>query len=450
MTIHKPTVFIPIESRKREFDGKILLSAELLKRGFRVVLGTKSGVHREILYARNGLYLAKSASNQYLDLYRTLRYLGHKIAVLDVEGGALTREIKNDLLRSYQVESSEFFDYFYVFGDKIKEAMIRNLPYIDPAAVVVTGEPRFDLLHDDYDRYYRSEVEHISNRYGRYVLINTSFGLSNSVHGDEGIQLFLSTTPDIPDEQRPLYLLKHQEGKFLLQAFVSLARKIALSRPDLQVIIRPHPSEDPQTYIRQTEDLSNLCVTGEGNVHPWIKGAELVIHHDCTTGLEAVMARKPVVSYIPRMEEEITAWLPIHMSITALKEEEVMEHVRQILSRPNTPYDPGEERRKLFASYFINYSHRSSVLLADSIAAAYCELKTGFVANPRKQYQRMRSLIRIHRYQQKLKRGGRERFFAISPEEVREKLMLADPEIPVEKLKIKLLGGNSIKLEIRL
>ncbi len=441
-----PLIFIPVESKKREFDGKVLLASALLRRGFRVMLGTKVGVHRELIYTRNAIYLAKSASNENLDLYRHLKSLGHKLVVLDVEGGALTKEIRNDLLRSYQPEASEFFDYFYVFGDKIREAVINELDYIDPDKVITTGEPRFDLLRPEYDNFYAGEIKRIGDLYGRFILINTSFGFSNSILGEEGIQRLLENTTDIPDEQRPLYILKFETGKQLLLDFADLAKHLASEYPELNIVIRPHPDEDPSTYMKLTEGVRNIHVKCEGNVHPWIRASVGVIHHDCTTGLEAVMSAKPAISYLPSIEESITAWLPVYLSIECKTCQEVSAEVGKILLRPDEPWYPGEEKAEVFTSYFRNYAEPANTLLASSLNDAYQGICTTFKPSPSLLKERLHSRIRIHRYNRNKQPGKRERFMSVSVDEVKEKLSLAGIESVGSEISIRVLGGNAILL----
>lgn len=442
----KPVIFIPVESKKRELDGKILLAATLLNRGFEVMLGTKSGIHREIAHYTNSLYLAKSASNVFLSFYKNFKSQGHHLAVLDVEGGALTREIRNDLLRSYQPEAAVFFDYFYVFGDKIKEAMVRDLPYISPEKVIVTGEPRFDLLRPEHDAFFREEMDKILQQYGRFILINTSFGLYNSTLGIDGIKNFLETTADIPDDQRHLYLLKHKECSLLLDAFISLAKEIAAAFPEINVVLRPHPDEDSLVYQNSFNGISNIHVNGSGNVHPWIKAAQAVIHHDCTTGMESVMAEKPTLSYIPREEESITAWLPVYLSIRCTTPEEIVNQLKRILGNGITRYYPGDEKAEVFGSYFENYRRTAADKLAGHLASAYQNMNSVFTPSLSLWLKRFRSRINIVRLRRDKQFQGWERFISIDSAEVMQKLsrsgLYNSAKLPLYTVR----GGNTIRL----
>lgn len=441
-----PSIFIPVESKKREFDGKMVLAAKLAAAGFRVILGTKTGINRELQHSRNGICLAKSASNENLNLYKQYRDLGHRMVVLDVEGGALTREIKNDLFRSYQPEASSFFDFFYVFGEKIRESIIHDLDYIRPDQVVVTGEPRFDLLRPEYDSFFKDEIEAIKEQYGRFILINTSFGLSNSYHGDEGIRRILETTVDIPDEQRHLYLLKHNEGKHLLARFTDLAKAIAGTFPGVNIVVRPHPDEDPAIYHESLKGVDGVFVDGSGNVQPRIKAALAVIHHDCTTGMEAVMAKKPTISFIPVMEESITAWLPVYLSIQCKTTDEVLLELDKIINGAIESYHPGAERAELFGDYFENYQSLASEKLTKHLAEQYGQIESFTPGLSLKLlYSRFRSLYSIRRAMRDDTIRRRERFMKIDKDEVADKLAKAGLNLSLADIKVR--GGNIVIIE---
>lgn len=443
-----PVIFIPVESKKREFDGKILLTSHLLAAGFKVVLGNKAGVNRELMHARNGIYLAKSASNENLELYRKLHERGHRMVVLDVEGGALTKEIKNDLVRSYQPEACRYFDYIYVFGDKIREAIIRDLDYIRPEQVVVTGEPRFDLLRPEYDSFFENEIAEIKEKYGRFILINTSFGLSNSYHGDEGIRHILETTADIPDEQRHLYILKHTTGKHLLISFIDLAKAIATEFPAVNVVVRPHPDEDPAIYHKLLKDINGVFVNGSGNVQPMIKSATAVIHHDCTTGMESVMAGKPTISFIPVQEESVTAWLPVYLSLQCETTDSVLKELVRIIDGGIEVCDPGAEKSELFADYFENYRSLASEKITRHLNQHYGEMVgslPGFSAGLH--YARLLSAMNVRRVLRDEYTRQRGRFIRIDKNEVAGKLLRSGQHLPATEIVVR--GSNVVIIKSR-
>lgn len=447
MTEH-PLIYIPVESKKRELDGKILLASALLAKGWKVVIGTKAGIRREMLHHRNALYLAKSVSSDFIPFYREIQLLGHRLVSLDVEGGALTREVRNDLLRSYQQDATAYFDYIYVFGDKIKKDIAEHIPYISSDKIIVTGEPRFDLLKPVHDPYFGTDIEKIQNAYGEFILINTSFGLSNSVMGEDWIRQFLENTGDIPEEQRPLYLLKHSEGKILMKEFIALAKTLAKEFPATHFVLRPHPDEAQEVYREAFAGIENLFVDGAGSVHPWIKAARAVIHHDCTTGLESVMAMKPTLSYIPRTDERITAWLPVFVSVACTSEDAVVAALDAVLQQPAEPVAPEGEKAEVFASYFANFRDEASHELAEHLSGVYRHPSSGPFGLMQLVLARLRSRVNIMRLRKKSLKDGWDRFISMDKKELRSRLPLTGNLYDGSALRIRIRGGNTAYIQI--
>jgi hypothetical protein len=64
-------------------------------------------------------------------------------------------------------------------------------------------------------------------------------------------------------------------------------------------VLRPHPSEDPGYYEAALAPFANVVVIREGSVLKWIRAADLVVHSNCTTGIEAILAGRPAVNFLP-------------------------------------------------------------------------------------------------------------------------------------------------------
>ena len=77
---------------------------------------------------------------------------------------------------------------------------------------------------------------------------------------------------------------------------------------------RPHPSEEIQYYEKQFSDYSNVHMTYSGSVQEWIVNATEVIHHDCTTGIEAFICGKPVFSFCPIFDPNLIQEMPKSIS----------------------------------------------------------------------------------------------------------------------------------------
>jgi hypothetical protein len=84
--------------------------------------------------------------------------------------------------------------------------------------------------------------------------------------------------------------------------FVVLTKELAVNFPHRTVLLRPHPSENLTFYQQAFASFKNVVVNRDDNVLPWIRAADLVVHSNCTTGIEAVLAGRPVVNLLPDCE----------------------------------------------------------------------------------------------------------------------------------------------------
>ena len=80
---------------------------------------------------------------------------------------------------------------------------------------------------------------------------------------------------------------------------VMFVKELALSHPERTVILRPHPSESMVFYQQAFYQFKNVEVRRDQSVLDWIREADLVVHSNCTTGIEAVLAGRPVLNLLP-------------------------------------------------------------------------------------------------------------------------------------------------------
>ena len=98
---------------------------------------------------------------------------------------------------------------------------------------------------------------------------------------------------------RTLWLSKWRRDVHDFADFVFFVNAIAERYPERTVVLRPHPSESVEFYKAAFATVANVTVIREGNILCWLRGADLVVHSDCTTGIEGVIAGRLVVNYLP-------------------------------------------------------------------------------------------------------------------------------------------------------
>jgi hypothetical protein len=126
---------------------------------------------------------------------------------------------------------------------------------------------------------------------------------------------------------------------------VRIAEQLADTFPSVEILIRPHPFENPLPYEAAAAARRNLSVRQSGSIQGAIFGARAVIQRSCTTAIEAGMAGVPTFS---------PQWMPAPflmpdaeaVSVPCASLAELIDHLREVL---DGTYRPSEETRLALA-----------------------------------------------------------------------------------------------------
>ncbi len=310
-------IALPVETKVRELDGKFWLALNLAARGYRVALGELTELKANLHSIRPNVYVGDSAveKESRLILYEKLKNANIMVAVFDTEGGIIYSQ---DYYRGRLSKNVlKYVDLYLAWGEETANIFREHLGTTN-IRVYVTGNPSFDLLSKRYRSYYLPEYDEIKNRYNKFVLINTHFGFFNHYDNEKYVFPLVSKFPG-------LYNFK----KALFNEFINAIRYLSVHYPQINFIIRPHPSENFDTYRSLFLNSKNVYVEHQYSVHPWALAASMVIHNNCTTGVESVLLDRPVISYNPIQNDRWDVFLPTYVSRKALSVSELSEAVDQ-------------------------------------------------------------------------------------------------------------------------
>ena len=299
----KLPLIIPVENQVRELDPKLLLSYIAVARGFTVYIGSRREIHFHLPAFPRGIYLSKSMTGASDLMFRIMRAMGHQIVAWDEEALVhLPDEIYYS--RRLSPQAMAYVGRFFAWG-KDNAELWRRYSHIDPdAAIIVTGNPRNDLLRPELPAYYEEDVRQIGNTHGEFILINTNF---NHVNGFTPVQnLFLPASEGDASMHfgraakgmtREYALGLYNLKRAVFADFQEMIPRLSQAFPDTNFVVRPHPTENPDVYKQIASTCQRVVVTNEGNVVPWLLAAKALIHNGCTTGVEAHVMRVPALSY---------------------------------------------------------------------------------------------------------------------------------------------------------
>lgn len=349
-------LLIPIETKVREFNAKILLSCIAVESGFEVIISEQNNIVWQLKYLPRGIYIDKSVASTKNKKFRLMQSLGNRV-VAWCEEGLVYRNRDAYLRERISLDSFEQVARFFAWGNVQREAVAIKVGKNEDQ-IVVTGNPRFDILRPEFRGIFEEEAKRISSQYGSYILINTNFSRFNHFHGSEYVVDTLRKRGTIRNRNEEEFFYKWSEylGK-VFGHFKELLPALSKCFPFHKIILRPHPSENIGVWKEISKELGNVHVVHEGNVIPWLMASDVVIHNSCTTGVEAFLLDKPTIAYMPVTSNDFDSYLPNAVSSRIFSQEELLECVdRHInLSTADSLMDQNlSERLNILHQYVAN------------------------------------------------------------------------------------------------
>jgi surface carbohydrate biosynthesis protein len=292
----KPAIYLPLEICKRELWSHAFLSTKLALEGARVYV-FESTYFDSIGWPYKGIYIGKNCFRNPGKLvnhkfYLNMKNQGVNLWFLDQEGGFFNGSDRETSLANFSArfdlkildKSDKIFcwgkwQYHYYFQQKLK------------AELHITGHPNFDIYQPKYSQAFQNWDTQNTQNFTEFVLINTSFSSDLSNHSKSKDLLIFHS-----QDRHNLVMDEYTQNNIRLFLMLFQVREIAQRLRDTLFVVRPHPGENPSFYQSYLNDLPNVLVIGTGDVGSWIRKSKVVIHNRCTTGVQADIAQKPVIS----------------------------------------------------------------------------------------------------------------------------------------------------------
>jgi surface carbohydrate biosynthesis protein len=355
----KATLFMPIENQVRELDSKLLLACIAAKRGFSSVIGSRREMHIHISSFPRGIYLAKSLPVHRNIIFKIMRKLGHEIVAWDEEA-LVHPQAETYYRRRVCPRGIKYVSHLFAWGEDNAE-LWRQYPELPIGMPIhVTGNPRGDLLRPKMHALFEKDAEELRKTYGDFILVNTNFNHVNAFSPDLNLFRPVKKPGEEPSFGRAARgmsrdyaegLRDHKQDIF--EKFQQLIPALEQAFPDYNIVVRPHPTENPHIYHDIAAQCDRVQVTNEGNVVPWLVATRALIHNSCTTGVEAYIMGVPAISYRAAVNEYYDYGfyrLPNLLSHECLDFKELRVTLERILNGELGTAD-GDERKALIDQY---------------------------------------------------------------------------------------------------
>lgn len=350
--IKRKWLYLPVEIKVRELHSKVLLACEAAAKGYTVVIGRKSEISAISQKLPSGIYLGFGAHKNFAKQYARLKDLGHNVHILDEEGlVTFSKEVFHRTRLSH--EAISLIKKAYTWGEFQKSMIEDFLPSQVSIDIQATGNPRFDILSNKFRNILLAETSSKREKYGKYILVVSSFGSCNHFLGRDKYFSSLKEKNIIQSDDdekffKGYFSLKERN----LEGFIDTLPALADKYSDYNFIIRPHPSENPALWHEAAKSHSNIHVESDGDIQVWLLGASAAVHHFCTTALEAFMADVPSIALRVEKSDIYESNLPYNCSYEANSYEDMCVALDDILQNNAQLLS---EKRSHFASYYRDY-----------------------------------------------------------------------------------------------
>jgi surface carbohydrate biosynthesis protein len=355
----KATLLMPVENQVRELDSKLLLACIAARRGFSSVIGPRRELHIQITAFPRSIYLAKSVPVHRNIIFQIMRKLGHEIVAWDEEA-LVHPQAETYYRRRVCPLGIKYVSHLFAWGEDNAE-LWRQYPELPIGMPIhVTGNPRGDLLRPKMRAIFEEDAEELRKTYGDFILVNTNFNHVNAFSPDLNLFRPVKKPGEEPSFGRAARgmsrayaegLRDHKQDIF--EKFQQLIPALEQAFPDYNIVVRPHPTENPHIYHDIAAQYERVQVTNEGNVVPWLAATRALIHNSCTTGVEAYVMGVPAISYRAAINEYYDYGfyrLPNLLSHECFDFKELRVTLERILTGELGTAD-GDERKALIDQY---------------------------------------------------------------------------------------------------
>jgi surface carbohydrate biosynthesis protein len=351
----KPLVCVYSHLANRDYFGNINLIAHLNNLGFATALVTNSMPCRESkknyiqwiienepdivilpkIWDSRNIYeiLSKKAGN----------YRPYLIAI-PTEFGEYSNNPDQRISEKVQSVGTidvQYTDAIFVISKQEKKAIISTSLGFDENNIHVTGNPRYDLFHPEYEQMSLGQnklCEKLEIRlkdFKKIVTVATSFPKAidfekrSKKEFEDFITYYSKTGLMSVDVAR-----QRLTDQFKMRRhFKDMIHKLAKKYKDILFIVKVHPDESDHYYHKALPKLKNVRIVKNMLSFDFLRISNFHIHYYCTTALEAMLLNIPTLHYQPSDIEDLSH--KIRLGTTSIRAKNVDEISRCIKSLLN-------------------------------------------------------------------------------------------------------------------
>lgn len=366
-------IYIHVEVFTREIDSKLLLATIAASRGHQVIVSDLSG----IMYGFNnrvfkpGIFHTKSLSpgKKKILRHQIFKDKGFLITSIDEEGGIVDFEYKKFALSRYSKQTIKQSSAVFCWGNN-DEKTLKKIYSKNSSKIHKTGSPRSDLWKPFFSNYWNNPKKKFKKP---FLLISSNLVSSNNINPfHERVRFYRQAGYLKRDKGKLKNLFGTISENYLTTfEFIEAIKYLGYNNKNrFDIVLRPHPSENIKAWEIYLKDIPNVHVIREDAINGWVNNSFAVMHNGCTTALEATIAKKPLITYIP-FKPKYPRELPNMLGYKAKNPSELLNLAEKILKLNYKP-NFNKNSKLLFNNIYID----NKELAAEKIVKVWEELNS--------------------------------------------------------------------------
>ncbi len=279
----KKKILIIVDQTQRDLDGTMLLTNELTKKNYEILLLSQYDFHLvpflepNLIILHHGRMIKEGSSGNDV-IIKFANKFGIQLVVLDNEGSI---NFKPNHYLNNVINTAKYVDKYFLWNNFYKKKIskiTKDRRILNK--IVATGSPRSDLY---YHKYYKLFFKDFKINFKKYILINTNFTQYNSIDSNrsENKKFFEKTI------KKDFYNNIINEDKLSFIFFLENIKNLFEECKHINFILRSHPFENSEIYKKNFKKYKNVSVNDLNSVIPYLYNCNGLIHRNSTSALEA-------------------------------------------------------------------------------------------------------------------------------------------------------------------
>jgi len=295
-------IYLHIEVSMRELDSKLLLGVIAANEGHEVLISDISEIERGTRTGllRPGIFHTKSLtpSQNKISFHKKLIDRGFLITSLDEEAGIELESYEKFSDARYSKKTMDQSAAIFCWGNDDFKTLKKIYPKYKKK-IIKTGSPRVDLWNSNFFDYWQLPNIKLKKP---FLLVSSNMGASNGIKPISDVVKFyreagyFQRVPELFNE----IFEEVAESSMKTSDFVEAIKYLVDNNKNkYDIVFRPHPVEDINTWKEYLKGIPNLHIIREGSITAWVNNAFAVMHNGCTTAFETSVIGKPLLTYLP-------------------------------------------------------------------------------------------------------------------------------------------------------